>query len=280
MAEQISIDTMSRDDLNVALDWAAAEGWNPGLHDAAAFHAADPTGFLIGKLGGEPIACISTVAYDDAFGFLGLYIVKPAFRGKGYGMQIWQAGMAYLGKRNVGLDGVVAQQANYQKSGFQLAYRNIRHEGIAAGMTIPPWIVDLNRIPLDDLLAYDRQCFPAARPAFLRHWIPQPGAVALGYQRDKHLSGYGVIRPCRNGFKIGPLFADNANDAEDLYQALAAHAGSRPIFLDTPDSNPEALALARRNNLKPVFECARMYTAGPPAQPMKRIFGTTTLELG
>ena len=107
--------TMSADDVALAVEWAAAEGWNPGLHDAECFRAGDPDGFFIGEWRGEPVACISAIAYGEHFGFIGLYIVKPAFRGKGFGMRVWQHGMDYLGKRNVGLDGVVAQQANLQK---------------------------------------------------------------------------------------------------------------------------------------------------------------------
>jgi Acetyltransferase (GNAT) family len=88
-------------------DWAAEEGWNPGNTDMQAFFAADPGAFLIGRLDGEPVASISVVKYGAGFGFLGFYIVRPLLRGKGYGLQIWRAGMARLEGRNVGLDGVV-----------------------------------------------------------------------------------------------------------------------------------------------------------------------------
>ncbi len=117
------------------MTWAAAEGWNPGLHDAGCFHAADRDGFLVGLLGTVPVATVSVVRYGATFGFLGLYIVQPAYRGLGYGMRIWTAGLAYLAGRNIGLDGVVAQQDNYRKSGFTFAYRNIRYRGTATGVT-------------------------------------------------------------------------------------------------------------------------------------------------
>ncbi len=123
--------TMSRSELDLAADWAAAEGWNPGLHDTTAFHAADPEGFLIALDGETPVACISVARYGKDFGFLGFYIAHPSARGRGYGMEIWRAGMARLAGRNIGLDGVLAQQANYIKSGFTLAWRNIRFEGSA-----------------------------------------------------------------------------------------------------------------------------------------------------
>jgi len=274
----LTIRTMTPADLALALDWAEAEGWSPGNHDALCFHAADPTGFLLGEVAGEPAGCIATVAYDDAFGSLGLYIVRPEFRGRGIGLAIWNAGMAYLGQRNVGLDGVVSQQANYTKSGFRLAYRNIRYEGTGGG-TVAPGIVGLATVPFEDVLAYDRQMFPAARPHFLRCWIQQPGGVALGARREGRLAGYGVLRACRSGFKVGPLFADDEQIAEDLFRALTAEA-SGSVVLDVPEANPGAIALARRHGMREVFATARMYTREAPALPIQRIFGVTSLELG
>src|SRR4051794_9955160 len=100
------IRTMTRSEVDLAIDWAGAEGWNPGLHDADCFHVADPTGFLVGLLDDEPVATISVVKYGDTFGFLGFYIVKPVYRGRGYGIGVWNAGLEYLRGRTVGLDGV------------------------------------------------------------------------------------------------------------------------------------------------------------------------------
>ena len=73
------IRTMRPEEIELAVEWAAAEGWNPGLYDGPVFYATDPVGFFVGLLDGEPIGCISTVAYGMHFGFLGFYIVKPAF---------------------------------------------------------------------------------------------------------------------------------------------------------------------------------------------------------
>ena len=107
---QFVVRQMNRFECDVAVEWAAGEGWNPGWHDAEAFFATDPNGFFVGLLDGQPISSISAVAYGADFGFIGFYIVRPEYRGQGYGWQTWQAAMAYLGNRNVGLDGVLAQQ--------------------------------------------------------------------------------------------------------------------------------------------------------------------------
>lgn len=120
---------MSRKDLDTAIEWAAKEGWNPGLYDADAFYATDPRGFFMGFLNDHPISSISAVSYKGKLGFLGLYITKPEYRGMGFGIKVWNKAMKYLRDQNIGLDGVVNQQENYKKSGFRLAYRNIRYKG-------------------------------------------------------------------------------------------------------------------------------------------------------
>ncbi len=74
-ADGFRVDVMAEADVALAVDWAAAEGWNPGLSDAACFRAADPGGFLVGRLDGVPVATISVVRYGTSFAFLGLYIV-------------------------------------------------------------------------------------------------------------------------------------------------------------------------------------------------------------
>jgi len=273
---------MTRQEVDIAIDWAATEGWNPGLYDADCFYAADPNGFLIGLLGDEPIATISVVKYGDSFGFLGFYIVKPEYRGMGYGIQIWNAGLEYLKGRTIGLDGVVTQQSNYMKSGFKLAYRNIRFKGIGGGdFPTDSEIVQLSTISFDELCAYDKPFFPDDRMQFLKCWINQSKTKALGIVRNNKLVGYGVMRLCRSGYKIGPLFADNLELAEQLFLSLKSYASkNETIFLDTPEVNVAAVDLAKRYNMAAAFETARMYKGRCPELPINRLFGVTTFELG
>jgi len=267
--QDLIVRNMNQEEFRVAIEWAAEEGWNPGLHDAVCFYAADPHGFFLAEQNGQPLGCLSAVAYDEFFGFAGFYIVKKEWRGRGIGQKLIQKASAYMGNRTIGNDAVVAQQEAYKKYGFQMAYRNIRYRGTASSpASVAPEIIDLRKIPFDQLLVYDRGMFPAERSAFLTCWINQPEGAALGYLKDEQLSGYGVIRKCRHGYKIGPLFADNEEIAGDEY------------FLDIPEPNSGARALVLRHNMQMVFETARMYSGKAPALPMEKIFGVTSFELG
>jgi hypothetical protein len=277
----LQIRNLAPEEISIAIDWAAAEGWNPGLSDAACFAAPDAQGFFVGEIDGEPVATISCVNYDDRFAFLGFYMVRADLRGSGHGLRIWNAAIAHAGARVIGLDGVVAQQDNYRKSGFQLAYANIRYGGIAAAPFRPPAdVVALDKIPFANVEADDASVFPARRSAFLRAWINTPGHLGRALVRDGKLAAWGVIRPCRTGHKIGPLVADDRAAAEAIVQALLASANIGEVFLDVPAVNPQAIAHAEALGLKPVFETARMYTG--PIAPLRidRVFGVTSFELG
>ncbi|WP_375159942.1 GNAT family N-acetyltransferase [Bradyrhizobium sp. RDT46] len=269
------------EEISLAIDWAAAEGWNPGRYDAACFAIPDAHGFFVGEIDGEPAATVSCVNYDDRFAFLGFYIVRADLRGSGHGLRIWNAAIAHAGSRVIGLDGVVAQQDNYRQSGFQLAYANIRYSGAVAAPVKPPAdVVALGTIPFALVEADDTTVFPARRSAFLRAWIDAPGHVGRALLRDGKLAAWGVIRPCRIGSKIGPLVADDRTAADAIVEALLPSANGGEVFLDVPAVNREAIALAEALGLKPVFETARMYTGAIPPLRIDRVFGVTSFELG
>src|SRR5690242_9394313 len=274
------IRTMSADEVSLAVDWAAAEGWNPGLSDATCFAAAAPDGFLLGELADVPAAVLSVVNYDEHFSFLGFYIVRSSLRGRGLGLRIWQAGLARAGSRTIGLDGVVTQQDNYRKSGFVFAYNNVRYGGwVAPCVDAAPTTVSLSEVPFDLIARDDAAVFPAARPTFLHTWIAAPGHVGRALIRRKRLAAWGVIRPCRTGRKIGPLIADDRDAAEAVFAALVGRVGGQ-VFLDVPQPNGAAVALATAHGFTPVFQTARMYLGSIRPVSPERVYGVTTFELG
>ncbi len=274
---------MTPEEVELAADWAAREGWNPGLRDAKAFYAVDPKGFLIGLADDVPVAVISAVKYGTEFAFIGFYIAHPDFRDQGYGFRLArQAGKRCQGI-NTGLDGVLDKVEIYGQLGFKLAYRNGRWRGVSAGKGAkrPGVIVDARSQGLTKISTYDRMMFPAQRKSFLKAWLTEPGHVGLAWVEEGVIKGYGVIRPCRVGYKVGPLFADSQEIARELYLALAGEvpAGAE-VFWDTPMCNEPAVELAKAMGMSVVFETARMYSQGAPEIDLARVYGVTTFELG
>lgn len=274
--------TMTKKEAGTAVAWAAREGWNPGLHDAACFWPVDPEGFVCAEMEGKIVGTAAVVNYDGRFSFGGFYIVDPAYRAHGIGMQLARYAMAHAGSRIVGFDGVVAMVEKYQRdSGLFLHYNNARYEGRGGG-AVPGGLVPISDVRFRDLADYDAAHFPARREEFLRCWISQEGHLGLARQDPEgNILGYGVRRTCRTGHKIGPLFARDRPTAELILDGLVAGIPGEQFFLDIPVPNEGAVALVKDRGMVPVFYTARLYTRPEPVPlPIHEIFGVTTFELG
>lgn len=288
VSDMQNIRAMSRTEVDELVDWAAKEGWNPGIHDADLFWEHDPEAFIAAELNGELIGGGAITSYQGEFGFMGFFIVRPEFRGRGLGNELWHVRRDRLINRlqpgaTIGMDGVFDMQDYYAKGGFEFSHRNLRFR-----LDIPQGGLNaaegeaeaLSEVPFEQVAAYDRSCFPAPRTTFLKGWISQGDSLALGELSGGRLKGYGVIRRCGEGCKVGPLFADNPAIASSLYTQLAGFGAGGPVFLDAPENNPAAMQLVHRYGMTEVFGCARMYLGAAPDIAHERIFGITTFELG
>ena len=257
----------------MAVEWAAAEGWNPGLHDPACFSTADPAGF-VGVWRGEPVACISAVAQRRT-----LRLHRPLHREtrvprKGFGIRTWQPA-CYLGDRNISPMGR-GPAGEHRKSGFELAYRNIRWRGArgrhrcARGGSGRRALEQLPRSPVLSVGA--RGSSP-------------PGSRAAGCRcaRDDRRRPCRRLRcrarRCRTAARSA-RFSPTTRASPLVPYALAARMPGEVIVLDVPETNPAAVALAERHGMTSVFETARMYTKDAPAMAIDRVFGVTSFELG
>ena len=206
--------------------------------------------------------------------------MRSDLRGSGIGSPLFERALGRAGGRVVGLDGVLAQQASYERRGFVLAHRNVRWRTMGGGAR-PDGLVELSSVPFDQLLAFDSAVFGSERERFLRAWIDRPAGHALARLDGGRVAGYGVLRPCRAGAKIGPLFADDPDVAEALLAGLLAAAGPQTeVFVDMPAANPRADDLRAGRAMEPSFETARMYLNGRPPEDIQKVFGVTTFEFG
>ena len=273
--------TATATDIALMLDWAAAEGWNPGLDDAAAFHAADPDGFFVAEGDGQPVAAVSVVNHSDVFAFLGLYLCRPDWRGRGIGLALWSHALARTAGRTVGLDGVPAQEANYARSGFALAGRTRRLRGhLPLARLILPVAMAADR---DAIARLDHAANGFDRPAFLSTWTAETATRRTVLMRDgATVTGFATARLCREGCKIGPVVARDAEDAATLCAQAAAALGQTDLIVDTPDATGTESALGRRlraQGFAETFATARMYR-GPAPRQDPTLHAIATMELG
>ncbi len=264
---------------------AQQESWNPGPHDAEVFWTTDPDGFYGFYYKDALIAGGAIISYNKEFGFMGLFIVKPEYRGYGLGRKLWYLRRDLLLDRlndnaSIGMDGVVAMQPFYNKGGFEKAYTEERYEKTGMEFETDNNISPIVESDLDQILSYDKQCFGFSRPQFLRPWINLPGNKTFEYKKEAQVRGFAVVRKATVGYKIGPLFADDHEIAEELYKACLNSAKGEPLYIDVPMINERALSIIKKHDAKYVFECARMYYGKPPKIDVNKIYGVTTFELG
>ena len=279
-----TIGPMTADEVATIVDWAAAEGWNPGLHDADVARSYDPDAFIALRIDDEFVGGGSIISYNGAFGFMGLFIVRPDVRGEGLGRELWLQRRDRLTARlhpnaTIGMDGVFDLEPFYERGGFRRAHRDLRFEGIAHGEDDDA-ATALSSVPLAEWTRYDRAHCAAPRDGFIDAWLTVPGVIALGLVEDDRLVAAGALRPCRVGWKVGPLTADRPDLALRLTGALFARIDGEQVQLDVPEPNGDALSLASAFGLREAFGCARMYLGRAPDLPLDRIYGVTSFEFG
>ena len=266
-------------DVRTMLDWAEAEGWNPGLDDAEAFLAADPSGFFIAQVDGAPVAAISVVNHSDAFAFLGLYICRREFRGQGIGFALWKHALDHAGSRTVGLDGVAAQEANYAKSGFVRSGATVRYEGCIEPLDATI-VRDLQPTDVPAILKLDADANKFSRTAFLAAWLtPTNLRKSVVLSSGPALTGFATIRRCHAGVKIGPVVAPDPETAFALMRAVLLRLPSTRVIADVPSGNTAFSTLLAREGFSETFATARMYRGRGPSQSAA-LMAIATMELG
>lgn len=278
---------MTSDEVKELFQWAEFEGWNPGINDSKCIWNIDPDGFLALVQNGKMIGGVAIFKHCNTYGFMGLFIVAKPYRGQKLGTKLGFKCRDLLLSRlspraTIGLDGVDAMVPFYEKGGFKpyTRHRRFQLSTPSTHAKLHDDIVDLKTLPIDTISNYEEGCFQCPRPRFLDDWINQPGAISFACISENSILGFGVMRPCCIGWKIGPLFANSLEIADRLFQAFQLHSANRPIFLDAPHNNPMAIELCRKYQMDEVFGCVRMYYGPVPQLDNRRIFGITTLEAG
>jgi len=274
---------MSEENARLAFEWGKQAGWNPGLHDWRVMRDIDPAGCFAGFLDGVMISSITAVHYRRKYGFLAVYIVSPEYRGQGYGVAIWRHGLNYLnneiGVECIGLDGVLANEPLYNKWGFNSYYKTWRYKSVNNRAYIRK-CPEINEPHFPDVSSYDLKVFQVDRTSFLHDFIFKTEAkTAVHYVAGK-LAGFAVARPCYEGYKIGPLFADDIEAAGMLTESLLADLPGQTIFIEVPETNRHAIQLVSSLDMIPEIPTFRMYTGNKYHLDTSYAYGITSRTTG
>jgi hypothetical protein len=262
---EIQVREMRGAEVEMVLEWASNAGRHARADLGDMWRAVDSGGLLLGAVDGEPAGAVAALRYSRSFGFIGLHVVRRGYEDSGVGQALWRAGMKRLQGRCVGVDADPAQRHECARYGFSLSHRIMRYQGLSGSARAVAPVVALKKIGLGKVKKYDTDVFPAARMGLLRHWMGRGGNTALGIEVNGACHGYGIIGEGERGWHIGPVYATSPEVAETLLVGLK---GSAPqgttVYLDVPEVNPPAVAVAKRLGLRKDGEKCRMYAGGRP----------------
>ena len=155
----------------------------------------------------------------------------------------------------------------------------MRFQGKAESKKLPT-ALPITGVDFNKLLEYDSQVFLFPRPVFLSYWISRADSFGYYLEHEGTILGYGILRKCFTGYRIGPLFADDEIIAREIVEALLSNIPGELYYLDIPEPNTATLKIVHQYNMQKVFETARMYTKEIPNVPLHKVFGITSFELG
>ena len=243
----------------------------------------DPKGCFAGFLDEEMVSSIVAVQYQRRFGFIGMYIVTPEYRGCGYGLAIWKHAMNYLtkyvGVECIGLDGILAYEALYKMWGFHTNYEICQYKYVVS-RTFQRRCPAISRKHFQDIANYDLKVFMVDRVPFLHDFIFRTEAKTGEAYMDGKLVGFAIARPCFEGYKIGPLFADDIEVARMLIESLFADLPGQAVFIEVPEPNSQAIKLVTDFGMSLGLASIRMYTGNQYQQDVRYVYGNTTRVVG
>ena len=294
MSAPLTIRPLLSTDIPTVTGWARREGFAPGVGDVGIYRQTDRQGLWVGWLGNEPVGCIAGVRYNASYGFIGLFLVVPPQRGRGYGLQLWRHALQHLAEVPcVGLEAAPDRIDDYAGWGFAPASPTTRWHRLADGgapappaaAPEPPWcLLEGGAIPAAAVQQFDAEREPSPRPHFLRQWLRHPAGTVLALvDRVGACHGFGRVRPCLlptgDGWRVGPLVADGAAAARALLEGLLQrHPGT--VLIDAPGANAAAAPLLTSLGFAPASSTLRMYRGTPPAVSLADVYGLACLELG
>tara|TARA_B100000700_G_scaffold328028_1_gene444432 strand:- start:4826 stop:5713 length:888 start_codon:yes stop_codon:yes gene_type:complete len=295
MDNLLSIKPLCDDDIDFVTEISRKEGFVPGVGDLGIYQNTDKQGLWVGWLSNNPVGCIAGVRYNENYGFIGLFLVVEKYRGRGFGLQLWQKALDHLSDLPcVGLEAAPERIIDYSKWGFTISSKTTRWQWLGDGKLIDAGLIndDFNNysfvegssIPSTAVEKFDEKRENTPRPHFLSNWLSHPaGKVIAILDKEGQCHGFGRIRPCLlqrgDGWRIGPLMADTPKLLKILLKKLIdRHPGL--IIIDAPGLNKTASILFKDLGFKSKSETYRMYRGYQPPVSMRDVYGLACLELG
>jgi GNAT superfamily N-acetyltransferase len=193
-------------------------GWNQTRDDWLRLLRLPGASVKVFVDGGEVRASYSLVGYGSDLAWVGMILVDEAFRGRGLGKMVFENALRETSRfQTVGLDATDFGKPIYLKNGFVEVHSIERWFGPLRGRSQPNCRTGLH----DGILSLDKEATQIDRTELLRN-LESSGATIFSLLDSGTTLAYGVIRPGRTAFHLGPVVA---RSSEDFFHLLDSFPG-------------------------------------------------------
>ncbi|MFC3800260.1 GNAT family N-acetyltransferase [Cohnella sp. GCM10012308] len=290
----LRIRTLSGRDLSFAMKLKNIAGWNQTERDWQDYLFYDREGCFLAEYDGKEAGTLTTIRYGDRFGWIGMVLVHPEFRGRGIATQLLQSGIRHLrdqGVRCIKLDATAMGKKVYVPLGFEEEYDVRRYELDPSASTRVPKgaaasayrgeIRSFTEADLEEVAVCDAAIFGANREAVLERLRGREPQYAFVTQDERGMTGYMMARQGYEAVQIGPWAASDVQAAETLLASLLAGVGDVKVFFDLPCPNVQGIHFIEKAGFRIQRTFCRMYLGfnANPGMP-ELVYGTSGAEKG
>ena len=254
------IRSLQPEDIRFGEQLCEIAGWNQVTDDWTRLLDYEPRGCFVGWLNDRPVGTVTTTSYGQKLAWIGMMLVHPDARRQGVGTELMRTALNYLAKRDVAvvkLDATPLGYPVYQRLGFvdEWPFHRWRREGKGnprrrVGAADPAGSGAILRMKDFEL---DLDAFGVNRGAMLESLATESAVVT-------HTAGFGMLRPGRTAAHLGPVIAQDPQDAQAIIDELLSLTDA-PVIWDVPGPNADAADLAESLGFQPMRELTRMVKA-------------------
>lgn len=246
----IHVRPMTAADLPLGKRLSKQAGWNQTEADWQRCLRLQDDGCFAAELDGVPVGTATTCIFGRV-AWVAMVLVEANVRGRGIGNALMHHALAFLddqGAATVRLDATPLGQPLYEKLGFFAQFTLSRHAGTLPAAPAVAAVETARTEDLDAILRLDAEVTATDRSRLLHQLAgEQPHALRVVREQGR-IAGFAASRPGARALFIGPCAGSAEAGPLLLGDAWHRFAG-RQVYLDIPDGNAAAAALARQQGL-------------------------------
>lgn len=277
MTETISLVALGPEHLDGALRLSRAAGWPHRLEDWQ-MSLALSEGRAVLTDSGDVAGTIFLTPFGTDAATISLVIVDERMRGRGLGRKLMQAALDLAGMRPLRLTATEDGQPLYQSMGFEAVGMIVQQQGTVAPVAAPTSVLPARPMDLPAIVELDRAAFGADRQGLIGY-IANVGEFIV-IERAGRVVGFAGVRAFGRGEVIGPLVAEDADDARDLIAYALSSRTGKFVRFDHPSDTGLADWLTSLGLLNVGGGVAMQRPKIAPRPTKARTFGLASQALG